>query len=273
MTALAIYRMVSDCDGSSFIPFLQVKIAAHVAEGMACDRESHSHAYRVFGADEWFEHLVLYRGVYTATPIFDAQHDGRHVCPFFHTGPQRDVAFPGQTRNHLLADNVPGAKQESTGFEIDLMYQPTRNWQIMFSYANNDQEVVEALNTATIGQSTSGHIDSQFSVLTRYSFLDGGLDGLWLGLGFQAADGALQDYNGPGGAGRFNPSTLRAEVFAGYNFKLAGYDSSLQLNVKNITKQEEFFGWKGTGSASTTATERFEIPTKMRFSLTWGLEF
>ncbi len=189
------------------------------------------------------------------------------------TAAERAVAFPGQTRNDLLGDNVPGAKQESTGFEVDLIYQPTRNWQILFSYANNDQEVVEAINAATIGQSTAGHVDSQFSVLTRYSFLDGSLDGLWLGLGVHAADGALQDYNGPAGSARFNPSTLRAEVFAGYNFKMFGYDSSVQINAKNITRQEEFFGWKGTGSASTIATERYEIPTKMRLSLTWGISF
>ncbi|MCF3651109.1 TonB-dependent siderophore receptor [Synoicihabitans lomoniglobus] len=189
------------------------------------------------------------------------------------TAAERAVAFPGQTRGDLLGDNVPGAKQESTGYELDLIYQPNRNWQILFSYANNDQEVVEAINTATIGQSTSGHVDSQFSILTRYSILDGTFDGLWMGLGVHRADGALQDYNGPGGAARFNPSTLRAEVFAGYSFKFFDYDSTLQLNVKNITRQEEFFGWQATGSAATIATKRYEIPTKMRFSLTWGLEF
>jgi outer membrane receptor for ferric coprogen and ferric-rhodotorulic acid len=189
------------------------------------------------------------------------------------TAAERAVAFPGQTRNDLLGDNVPGAKQESTGFEVDLIYQPTRSWQVLFSYANNDQEVVSAINAATIGQSTSGHVDSQFSILSRYTFLDGALDGLWLGLGVHAANGALQDYNGPNGEARYNPSTLRAEVFAGYSFKFLDYDSSIQINAKNITTQEEFFGWQATGSANTVATQRYEIPTKVRWSVTWGVSF
>lgn len=186
---------------------------------------------------------------------------------------ERAVAFPGKTRSDLLGDNVPGGKQESKGFEADLFIQPTRQWQVMLSYAHNNQEVVSAINTATIGQSTSGHVKDQFSVLTKYAFTDGSVKGLFIGAGLHAAGKALQDYNGPGGSARYNPSTLDLEAFSGYKFKLLGYDASVQLNVKNITRQAEYFGWKATGSASVIATERYEIPTAVRYSLTFGLDF
>ncbi|HYP16495.1 MAG TPA: TonB-dependent receptor [Opitutus sp.] len=187
------------------------------------------------------------------------------------TPAQREVAFPGQTRANLLGDLVPGSERESKGFEADLIFQPTRNWQILFSYAHNDNEVTSSLNAATIGQPNVGSIKDQYSLLTKYSFLDGSLKNLYVGVGLQAAGKALQGYQG--GVARYNPSTFWAEAFAGYRFKVRGYNLSLQLNVKNITEQEEFVGWRATGSSTTIATQRYEIGTPMRTSLALGIDF
>jgi iron complex outermembrane recepter protein len=197
------------------------------------------------------------------------------------TPAERTVAFPGITDranvtdgngvSGQLGDLVPGAEQESKGFEADLIFQPIRSWQLLFSYAHNTQEVTSATNAATIGQSTSGHVKDQFSVLTKYTFIDGSLKGLSLGVGMQYAGKALQDYQGT--LARYNPSTSYLEAFAGYRVKLLGYNTVFQLNAKNLTEQDDFVGWKPSGTAGVTATERYKVPTKMRIALTVGIDF
>ncbi len=197
------------------------------------------------------------------------------------TPAERLIVFPGVTdrsqltnRSGQAGDYVPGAEAESTGFEADLVFQPTREWQIITSYAHNSQEVTSAINKKLIGKSSSGTIKNQFASYSRYTFLDGPAQGLSLGLGFQYAGKALQDYTGPNGdIARYNPATLWVETFAGYKFKRWGFDHTVQLNIKNLTKQEEFVGWKETGSAARLATERYEVPTETVFSLTYGLQF
>ena len=189
------------------------------------------------------------------------------------TPTQRAAAFPGQTRASLAGDFIPGGEQESKGFEADLIFQPTPQWQILLSYANNNQEVTEAVNRTTLGQSTAGHIKDQLAALTKYSFTDGAANGLSLGLGVHQAGKALQGYVGPNNIARYNPSTFYAEAFGTYRFKAFGYSQLIQLNVKNITEQEEFVGWRATGSAARLSTERYEVPTKMRWTLTYGIDF
>ncbi len=182
---------------------------------------------------------------------------------------ERDQRFPSRP----IGDLIQAGEQESKGFDIDINYQPTRNWAFLFSYANNKQEVTKDLliSGSTVGQSTPGHVKQQFSFLSKYTFTDGELKGLSLGLGLQKAGKALQDYSGPGGTARYNPDTFYAEAFAIYRFKLGGYNQSVQLNAKNLTTQGEYAGWKPV--AGQTATERYEVPSDARFALTWGLDF
>lgn len=176
------------------------------------------------------------------------------------TPAERAVAFPGQSRSDLLGDLVPGDEAESTGWEADLVLQPTRNWQILLSYASLDKDTF-----------TAGLIKDQFSALTKYTFTDGGVKGLWLGLGVQHSGKAVQDQ--VNGVTRYNPAYTYAEAFAGYSWDIGEYKAHLQLNLKNLTQQDEFFGWQGTGSASVVATERYRISTPMTYRLGFGLDF
>uniref|UniRef100_UPI0039B98E65 hypothetical protein n=1 Tax=Candidatus Skiveiella danica TaxID=3386177 RepID=UPI0039B98E65 len=189
------------------------------------------------------------------------------------TPDERAAAYADlRDRQNSQGDLVAGGEQESKGIEADLIIQPTANWQVMLSYAHNTQKVTKSVNLATIGQSTTGHIKDQVAMLTKYSFTDGPVKGLSLGVGMQYAGKALQDYSAPGNTARYNPSTFYAEFFANYKFKAFDLQHSIQLNVKNLTKQEEFVGWYRTSGASY-ATARHEVPTKMRWSLTYGLDF
>jgi outer membrane receptor protein involved in Fe transport len=184
---------------------------------------------------------------------------------------QRNATWP----NRPLGDNVPGGESKSTGFEADLNYQPTHNWAIQLSYANNSNEVVTAINTATVGEANTGTIKQQISLLTKYTFTEGVVKGLSIGTGIASAGEALQGYTTDNATGnliaRYNPTTLYVDAFVTYHFKLFGLKQSLQLNAKNLTQQGEFTGWRPTGS-NKLATERYTVPVSARFSLSYGID-
>jgi len=176
-------------------------------------------------------------------------------------------------RQNERGDLVAGAEQTSKGFEADVIIQPTKELQLMFSYAHNDQQVSKAINTATIGQSTTGHIKDQLAMLAKYSFAkDSPLTGLSLGLGTHYAGKALQDYSAPGSAARYNPSTFYAETFATYRFKAFGYEQRVQLNLKNLTQVDQFVGWYAD-AGEAYATHRYKVPTKLVWNLSYGIDF
>ncbi len=187
---------------------------------------------------------------------------------------QRNSLFPAG-RASTLGDNVPGGKSTSKGYEVDLNYQPTHNWAIQFSYANNRNENVTALNAAIIGQSNPGTIEQQFSILTKYTFSTGAMKGLSVGFGLASAGEALQGYTTDASTNRvmarYNPSTLYLDTFSTYRFKAWGRNQLLQFNIRNLTEQGDYVGWKPTGS-NKLATERYTAPVSMRFSLTWGID-
>lgn len=191
---------------------------------------------------------------------------------------QRALYFPGLTRDQLvdrgggLGDLVP-AELESKGFEADVVFQPIKTLQIVTSFASNKEESTKGV---TKGDTVSGHIKQQYSLLAKYTFDQGAAKGLSLGLGLQGAGKALQDYQTAGNGAkvaRYNPSTRYAEFFAGYKFKAFGYNQVVQFNAKNLTKQDDFIGWQPSGNVATVATERYTVPTYAKFSITWGMDF
>jgi iron complex outermembrane receptor protein len=168
--------------------------------------------------------------------------------------------------------NLVPAELESKGYEADVVFQPTKALQMVLSYAHNSEESTKG---STKGSVVGGHIDNQASLLTKYTFTEGAVKGLSVGLGLQYAGKALQDYQTDGSGNsviRYNPSTKYAEIFASYKYKAFGFDQVVQFNAKNLTKQDDYIGWKPSG-AGVVATERYSVPTYARFSVTWGVDF
>ncbi len=174
---------------------------------------------------------------------------------------ERTAAYNSlQDRNGQLGDLVPNSTaNKSEGFEADLVFQPTANWQAMLSYAHNN-----------IDSRPTGHVKDQVAILSKYTFTEGPVSGLSIGMGLQWASKAYQDVSG--GLTRYNPSDFYLETFAAYKFKAWGYDHRIQLNVKNLTKVPEYVGWYAA-SGETVATHRYEVPTKIIWNLGYTLEF
>jgi len=176
-----------------------------------------------------------------------------------------------QGSNGNLGNMVP-AELESKGFEADIVFQPIKTLQLVISYAHNTEESTAG---STKGQSNSGHVKNQLAGLAKYTFDEGSLKGLFMGLGFQAADKSIADYQSVGGVAvaRYNPRTFYLEFFSGYAFKAYGLNQKVQINVKNLTQQDDFYGWQNAANNSTLATERYKVPTHAQFSLTYAFEF
>ena len=174
-----------------------------------------------------------------------------------------------------LGDIIQGGEQRSKGIEVDVVYQPTKNWQIVGSYANTDHKFTESAVASTIGQTYPQAIKTRYSLLTQYTFTDGAVKGLKIGLGFSGGSKSLQDYQHFNGVdvARYWPSRQSLEVFAAYRFKSFGRDSFVQLNLKNLTEAPQYAGWQATGSNTTLATSPYEIPTPIVYRLTYGIKF
>lgn len=174
-----------------------------------------------------------------------------------------------------LGDLIQGGEQRGKGVEVDVVFQPMRNWQIVGSFAKVDHEFTESAVAATIGQTFPQAIKTRYSLLTRYTFVEGAAKGAYVGFGLSGGSKSLQDYQTFGGEtiARFEPARLNLDAFAGYRFKLFGYNSSVQLNVKNLTSEDDYQGWKATGSASVLATERYAVPLPTIYRFTFGIDF
>ncbi len=191
------------------------------------------------------------------------------------TGGAQDAPNMLRADGTIGNDKVPGGKQTSKGYEADLVFQPTPDWQILFSYAHNDQKTKTATNRYLVGSTGLGHIGDQCSILTKYTFSQGPVSGLSLGLGFQYYGKALQGFNYDPSSPvyeQYNPSNIYLETFATYKFKAFGYNHRVQLNIKNLTKIPEYVGWYAN-AGETYATHRYKAPSDIVWNLGYGIEF
>lgn len=184
---------------------------------------------------------------------------------------------PNKINNQgLLGDLDEGGEQESKGYELDMVYSPLRNWQILFSYAHNSNEITTSYLPETIGQSTPQSAKNRYALLTKYTFMEGGAKGLFVGVGVTGSSDILVDYK-PDSTGRqvarYEPARWPVDVFAGYPFKVGDYQMSVQLNIRNLTEEPDYTGWKATGSPTVLATKRYEVPTSAMYRLTLGMSF
>lgn len=193
------------------------------------------------------------------------------------TPAQRAIQFPGKTRQDLFAvgDIIAGGKQESKGVDIDLTYQPTKELQMVFSYEHVNHQFVTSADPSTIGQTYPDAVKNRWSLLTKYSFINGPAKNLSLGVGLSYFDKQLVDYQTVNSVttARYTPSRLIGNAFASYHMKLLGQMTIWQLNIGNFLETPTYVGWKPTGSATVLATERYKVPTPITWQFTVGLNF
>ncbi|HSH10129.1 MAG TPA: TonB-dependent receptor, partial [Oceanipulchritudo sp.] len=190
-------------------------------------------------------------------------------------------------------------EEESTGFEIQLLYSPNENWQIYVSYANTQREIInqgkmpkypypqdrwaqwyfpdgnwglqgatkeEAYGdpqdtstwtggpASTNGESLDDTPEHDFSFWTSYSFTDGPLTGLKLGLGgqyesereylsgFTVGGDAVTDSSGKR-IKLYTDTKLQFDAMARYDMEWKDMPVFFQLNIDNLTDDKDLYGY------------------------------
>ncbi|WP_263588864.1 TonB-dependent siderophore receptor [Sphingopyxis sp. GC21] len=107
------------------------------------------------------------------------------------------LALFDQTRNHTpLTDPLSLTthqigQQRARGGEADVIWEPSKRFSLLASYAYTDAEVTQdAFTPANVGQQLSRVPEHSGRIAARYRFLDGPLEGFGLGAGMTAASGS-----------------------------------------------------------------------------------
>ena len=106
------------------------------------------------------------------------------------------AVFRMDRRNVPTADpanpflQVQTGKQRSEGHEANLIWEPSKQWSVLASYAHTDASVREDNNPSLVGDHTARTPPDQGRLALRYRFADGQLNGLGLGFGLSAAAAA-----------------------------------------------------------------------------------
>ena len=128
-------------------------------------------------------------------------------------------------------------RRNRRGIELDVSYNPMRNWQIMLGYAHATKaETVSSTTPARVGLPLAAFPKDVISLWTKYDVRSGPLNGFSFG-------GGMRD----SGSARFAsdqkltvrmPAYRTFDFLAQYRFKVAEKDAFVQLNVKNIFDKE-----------------------------------
>jgi iron complex outermembrane receptor protein len=134
--------------------------------------------------------------------------------------------------------NFASGEEQSKGFDVDLVYSPIPNWQTVIGLTLLDTEILNnTQQPQLIGLRTVNAAEVYATLWSKYTFTDGGMDGLWI------AGGA--SYTGGGRITRYswaftNDSYTLVDIAAGYRFEARSVPMELQLNVKNILDERYY---------------------------------
>lgn len=124
----------------------------------------------------------------------------------------------------------------SKGAEVEFIYAPRRNYQVVVAYANNwTAKTLVAQDVRQQGVRLQGAPEEQFSLWNKYTFVDGKLKGLYLGAGvqFTGATHLHPSWSSP----IYNPEVWLVDATIGYQFKINKVTTDLVLRINNLTDE------------------------------------
>lgn len=148
----------------------------------------------------------------------------------------------------LLRDKVPSlisvtpyamgqsGEQESKGFELDLIWEPTNNWSVLLNYADINAELKEPLvswrGVTPAGNKLARIPESSGRIAVHYRFTEGVLRRLNLGAGVTTADAAPLTVTN----NFYSDDYTTVDFQASYGF--GNYE--LGVSVANLTDEEYY---------------------------------
>ena len=132
---------------------------------------------------------------------------------------------------------IYGDAEESQGIEVDMSYNPRANWQILVSYSHMTKaETVASTVPARVGLPLAAVPKDVLQLWTKYDFRTGPLAGWSVGGGLR--DSSSARFAADPNVTATMPAYTTVDLLLQYRFKLAGKDSRVQLNVKNLADRE-----------------------------------
>ncbi|MCC5806647.1 MAG: TonB-dependent receptor [Opitutales bacterium] len=143
----------------------------------------------------------------------------------------RPVSDPdtGQTFQEL------GGIHRSRGFEIDFVLAPTENWQFFGGYTYLDAKYTEDTDPRNDGTRLAYVPDHRFSILGKYLFREGALEGFHAGVGFvYQSDTRGVDTPGQENVDFVISGYVKWDLIAGYRTQVWGRDITFNAKLENV---------------------------------------
>lgn len=150
-----------------------------------------------------------------------------------------------QERNDGVQVYRPAGEQRTRGVEVDVLWRPNANYSLVFGYSwMFDAELVSDPSLDPTGteaqilfsrrlESTPEHM---VSIWNKYTFNDGRLEGLELGIGARYVSEHMpraSNYR----SNLFNDASLVFDAMIAYNFSLRGVDYKVAMELENLTDE------------------------------------
>ncbi len=157
---------------------------------------------------------------------------------------------------------VADGEERSRGLDVDLLWQPNYNWQVIANYAFVDAELTAASGGAPAGSKLVGVPENSGRLWVNYRFDPDVLEGWSVGAGIYAASGApvnLPNLTPPNFIDRFvTTPVFETGSYFTVDAKVA-YDTetfSAAFNVKNLTDEEYFVPYSYFGGRVAPGPDR-----------------
>ncbi|MFO1451775.1 MAG: TonB-dependent receptor [Opitutaceae bacterium] len=204
-------------------------------------------------------------------------------------GNPQPLSGPDDSRyNPNLAGQQKGANKTvgeatSEGFEVEVIWSPVKQVQVLAAYTYLDGYVSKDLNTSPAtweGRPLPNNYYHRAAALAKYRFTDGRLKGLdvvvganWRSEIFRDAINATSDSTTTlvSPVARFGKPAWDGDFKLGYQTRIFGRRTTLQFNIKNLFGRELGVGWKPAADR-TYAYEQFYYTVPKSYSFTVGFE-
>ncbi len=147
------------------------------------------------------------------------------------------------TKNNVLVTDptdptgrrsILSGQQESDGFELNLVGQPLKGWDIIAGYSHFDARVTKDTNAAQIGLPLVDAPENHVSLWSKYELQSSDLKGLWLGYGLNYVDQRRSSF---ANSAFMLPAYVQHDVALGYRYKKV----SVQVNLENLSNERIYF--------------------------------
>ena len=122
---------------------------------------------------------------------------------------------------------------ESKGWETELFFNPTKNWQTVINYSHIDAKVVVS-RTLARNLRLEGATPNRYTLWTSYAINEGVIKGLRFGGGVIVARGPIQQFGTSNNQLVVENGYTQINLFARYGTKIANRAVSFGVNVDNL---------------------------------------